>query len=235
MTTNHLIVWLRSRHNELDSQLKTVTVGRNHILFDVGEIVGSIYFPLDAIVSLVVPLQSGKMIEAAMVGRDGVVGASAALDGSRSVSRAVIQNPGKALSWDATSFKRVAMEDTKFHAMIMAHEQSLYAQAQQSAACNISHGIDERLARWLSRAHDLVAGDELGFTQEFLAEMLGVRRSSVSPAAMTLQNRGLIEYTRGKIRVVNREGLRAAACECYEANREVYDMTMGPHLGVRQN
>src|SRR3954462_14622900 len=81
MTTNHLIVWLRSRHNELDSQLKTVTVGRNHILFDVGEIVGSIYFPLDAIVSLVVPLQSGKMIEAAMVGRDGVVGASAALDG----------------------------------------------------------------------------------------------------------------------------------------------------------
>src|SRR3982751_2958751 len=138
MNTNRLIMWLKSRQSGLESQLRPVSVGRNHILFDVGDAVSSVYFPLEAIVSLVVPLQTGKMVEAAMVGRDGVVGASAALDGSLSVSRAVIQNPGRALSLDAARFQRAAMEDSDFHAMLMAHEQSIYNQAQQSAACNIS-------------------------------------------------------------------------------------------------
>jgi CRP-like cAMP-binding protein len=168
------------------------------------------------------------MIEAAMVGRDGVVGAAAALNGRISLSRAVVQVGGTGFACDVELLKSVAMESPALHSLLIRHEQTVYGQAQQSAACNISHTVDARLARWLLRARDLSGGDTLPFTQEFLAEMLGVRRTSVSLTAHTLQQAGLIRYSRGNIQITNLDGMRETACECYATVRDHYSALLGP-------
>ena len=149
-----------------------------------------------------------------MVGKDGVVGASAALDGKISLSRAIVQIPGDAITCEVGVLREAAMQSHPLLALLIRHEQTVYAQAQQSAACNATYSVEARLCRWLLRARDL-SGDTLPFTQEFLAEMLGVRRTSVSLVAHTLQQAGFIKYTRGRIQIVNLEGLQESACECY--------------------
>src|SRR5204863_1569376 len=168
-----------------------------------------------AIISLVVTLSTGEMIEAAMVGKDGIVGASAALDGKVSLSRAIVQIPGDALTCELDLLRKAALQSHPLLALLIRHEQTVYAQAQQSAACNAAHDVEARLCRWLLRARDLSDSDTLPFTQEFLAEMLGVRRTSVSLVAHTLQQAGMIKYARGRIQITNLEGLRETACECY--------------------
>jgi CRP-like cAMP-binding protein len=119
------------------------------------------------------------------------------------------------------------MQSTALHSLLIRHEQTVYAQAQQTAACNITHKIEARLARWLLRARDLSQADVLPFTQEFLAEMLGVGRTSVSIVAHTLQKAGLIEYRRGRIRIANVEAMRECACECYSTISKHYDTLLG--------
>jgi CRP-like cAMP-binding protein len=174
--------------------------------------VSAVYFPYDCVVSLVVTFASGESIEAGMVGRNGVIGASAALDGRISFSRAVIQIAGKGVSCDVDTLKQAARQSEAVHSLLIRHEQVVYGQAQQTAACNVTHTIEERLARWLLRARDLSQSHTLPFTQEFLAEMLGVRRTSVSH---TLQQAGLLKYARGRIQIVDLDGMRQTACECY--------------------
>jgi CRP-like cAMP-binding protein len=139
-----------------------------------------VYFPTTAVISLVVSLSTGEMIEAAMVGRDGVVGASAALEANVSISRAIVQIGGSVLACEAHRLKFLAFQNAKLLALLVRHDQAVYAQAQQSAACNATHNVEARMARWLLRARDLAGGESLPFTQEFLGEMLGVRRTSVS-------------------------------------------------------
>jgi CRP-like cAMP-binding protein len=176
---------------------------------------------------LVVTLSTGEVIEAAMVGRDGVVGALAALDGRVSLSRAVVQISGHGAICDVEALKRATMQSATLQSLLIRHEQVVYAQAQQSAACNAIHTIEERLARWLLRARDLSRSDTLPFTQEFLAEMLGVRRTSVSTVAHTLQQAGFLKYARGRIHIVNLEGLQESACECYYTVCRHYDTLLG--------
>ena len=195
--------------------LKKADLPASKILFDTGDEVSQVYFPTTCVISLVVTLSTGETIEAAMVGRDGAVGISAALDGRISLSRAIIQIGGEGLACDIETLKKAAMESPSMLSLLIRHEQTVYAQAQQSAACNISHTVDARLARWMLRARDLSRNDNLPFTQEFLAEMLGVRRTSVSLTAHTLQQAGLIKYRRGNIRITNLEGLQETACECH--------------------
>ena len=211
----------------LEPHLKPLDFKQQDVLFEAGGSVSKAYFPFDAVVSLVVTLSTGEAIEAAMVGRDGVVGASAALDGKISLSRAVVQIGGKGVSCNVETLKRAAMQSTTLHSLLIRHEQVVYAQAQQSAACNITHSIEERLARWLLRARDLSQSDALPFTQEFLAEMLGVRRTSVSIVAHTLQQAGLLKYARGRIQITNVEGMRESACECYSTVSKYYDTLLG--------
>ena len=155
------------------------------------------------------------MIEAAMVGKDGVVGASAALDGKISLSRAIVQMTGDAVMCDLEVLKKAAMQSQPLLSLLIRHEQTVYAQAQQSAACNATHHVEARMARWMLRARDLSGSETLPFTQEFLAEMLGVRRTSVSLVAHTLQQAGMIKYARGRIQITNLEGMQETACECY--------------------
>lgn len=213
--------------------LRPVDLGQQTVLFDVGDKVGAVYFPWNAVVSMVVGLSTGEMVEAAMVGRDGVVGALAALDGKTSLTRAIVQIGGRAAMCDVDSFKRIALQHPTILSLVLSHEQTVFAQAQQSAACNISHDVGSRLARWLLRARDLSGSDVLPFTQEFLADMLGVRRTSISPAAHDLQRMGLITYTRGRIQLVDRDGLKAVACECYETVRGHYDDLVGADDGPK--
>jgi CRP-like cAMP-binding protein len=192
------------------------------VSYDVGDTISTVCFPTTAVISLVVTLATGEMTEAAMVGRDGAVGIASALDGKIATSLAVTQLSGDAMVCDPAAFKGTVLQSQSLLATVMRHEQTMFAQAQQSTACMAYHEVDARLCRWLLRARDLSGSDELPFTQEFLTEMSGVRRTSVTTVARTLQEAGMIKYTRGKIQILDVEGLRETSCECYETIKEQY-------------
>jgi CRP-like cAMP-binding protein len=163
-----------------------------------------------------------------MTGRDGVVDVGAALNGRVSHNRAVVQITGQSLYCGLELFKSIIKQHPAVLSLIGSHEQALFAQAQQSAACNVSHKLENRLARWLLRAADLHGGDELHLTQEYLAEMLGVRRTSVTIIAHTLQQAGMIKYARGRIHLTDVPALQETACECYETVKLNYDAMLHP-------
>ena len=181
--------------------LKAFDLVQGDLLFDAGESVNWVYLPHSGVVSLVVGLADGQLIETAMVGRDSIVGASSALDGRVWLKPGPGPGRGRcATILDVETRCRLAERSIGFRTTLIRHEQILMAQAQQSAACNASHGVEARLARWLLRTRDLTGGEILELTQEFLAQMLGVRRTSVSLVANTLQNAGFIRYRRGHVR-----------------------------------
>jgi CRP-like cAMP-binding protein len=226
--TNLLLASLSTADlNLLKPHLSPLDFKQHKVLFEAGDSVSSVYFPYDAIISLVVTLSSGELIEAAMVGRDGVIGAAAALDGKISLSRAIVQISGRGVSCDVDALKHAARQSETLHSLLIRHEQVVYAQAQQTAACNITHTIEERLARWLLRARDLSLSGTLPFTQEFLGEMLGVRRTSVSVVAHRLQQSGFLKYARGRIEIIDPNGLEESACECYFSVCKYYDTLLG--------
>jgi len=206
----------------LKPHLKLTDCNSKQVLTEAGDLISLVYFPTSCVISLVVGLASGEMIEAAMVGRDGVFGAAAALDGKKSLSRAIVQLPGKAFACPAQALAAAAFQSKSLISTLVRHEQTLYAQAQQSTACMATHDVQARFARWLLRARDLADSNNLPFTQEFLAEMLGVRRTTISPVANTFQQAGIIRYTRGRIEILDVEALKDSACECYEAIRTGY-------------
>jgi CRP-like cAMP-binding protein len=212
----------------LAPHLKPAQFKQHHVLFEADQRIRHVYFPAGAVVSLVITLSTGEMVEAAMIGRDGMVGASAALDGKIALSRGIIQLPGEIVVCDIDALKSVALQSPKLIALLMRHEQAVYAQAQQSAACFATHQVEARLCRWLLRARDLSENEYLPFTQEYLGEMLGVRRTSVTAVAHTLQEAGLIKYARGKIQILDAEALQESACECYGSVKSLYEKLLGP-------
>jgi CRP-like cAMP-binding protein len=212
----------------LRPHLKATHLQQKAVLYEAGGLIKSVYFPVNAVVSLVVSLATGEMTEAAMVGKDGAVGMASALDGKVAMNRAIVQLSGDAMACDTAAFKGAALQSESLISKVMRHEQALFAEAQQSTACMAHHEVDARLCRWLLHARDLSGSDQLPFTQEFLAEMLGVRRTSVTAVARTLQEAGMIKYTRGKIEILDVEGLRESACECHETINEQYRQLLGP-------
>jgi len=211
----------------LEPFLKTAPYKQHSVLFEADQEIKNVYFPSGAVVSLVVTLESGEMVEAAMVGSDGVVGASAALDGRISLSRGIVQLPGDIVVCSLAGLKSAALQSPSLLSLLIRHEQTVYSQAQQSATCFATHHIHARLCRWLLRARDLSDTDTLNFTQEYLAEMLGVKRTSVTLVAHTLQAAGLIKYSRGKIQILDMEALQEGACECYETVKRQYGRLLG--------
>lgn len=201
---------------------------RGDLLAEPGKPVNAAYFPHSGIVSMVIELSNGAVVETAMVGRDGVVNAAAAMTGSPSINKAVVQLEGHASMIQATMLTTFADEFRELRSLLICHEHVLFAQAQQSAACNASHRLEARLCRWLLRTRDLAASDELRITHEFLAQMLGVSRPTLSHAAGALHAAGLIEIRRGLTRVLDAEGLKAAACECYESVRAYHERMLAP-------
>jgi CRP-like cAMP-binding protein len=203
--------------------LQFVDLTHQAVLIRAGEPLTHIYFPRSGIISLVVRLTEGETVEIAMVGRDSVFGGATALDGGIALNDAIVQLAGSASILDVPQLRKAAEQSAALRTTLIRHEQAILAQALQSAACNASHTVEARLSRWLLRARDLSGGDELIFTQEFLAQMLGVQRSSVSVVANTLQRAGLIRYARGHVEITNVDGLMESACECYGTVKTPYD------------
>ena len=215
---NHLLVALPTAAFELlRPHLETIELVQEDVLVGAGDRMTRVYFPHNGVISLVVSLASGGMVEVAMIGRDSIFGASAALDGNISLTDAIVQLPGTASTLEVGVLRTAAEQSIAFRTTLIRHEQALFAQAQQSAACNALHSAESRLARWLLRMHDLAGEDILNLTQDFLAQMIGVQRNSVSAVAHTLQQAGIIKYARGHIEITNLEALRGASCECYQA------------------
>lgn len=177
-----------------------------------------VYFPHSGIVSCIVELSDGAAIETGMVGDDGVLGASQALDDKVSLNLVTVQIAGRASVMPSEKLRLLAAELPDFKALLIRYEQFFLAQVQQTAACNAVHDIDARTCKWLSRMHDLV-GPDLLLTQELFARMMGVRRTSVTTVAGALQAAGLISYSRGRLHIIDIEQIRKRACECDDAVR----------------
>jgi CRP-like cAMP-binding protein len=210
----------------LEPHLKVREYAQGTVLAVSGDPVLEVYFPYSGIVSLVVELKEGDMVEAAMVGRDGVVNAASALDGRVSLNKAIVQMSALVAAVPVPIIVTVADQHRDLRSLFIRHEQVLLAQSQQSGACNASHMVEARLCRWLLRTRDLVQSDDLPITQEFLGQMLGVQRTSISIVAGALQKAGFIRYRRGHIKVLDVDGLQEAACECYETVKAHYDQML---------
>jgi CRP-like cAMP-binding protein len=212
---------------ELRPGLRLADFKYETVLVETGSPVARVYFPHSGIISLVVRLKTGLMVEAAMVGRDGVFGAGCAVSGRPALSTAIVQMDGKGSTIDAGLLRSAAAQSPTLLAALIQAELFVHAQALQSAACNASHTVEARLARWLLQARDLSGSDRLTFSQEFLAQMLGTHRNTVSLVAHTLQQAGLIRYSRGVIDIVDVASLLGNSCECYEAIKAI--ASGGPH------
>src|SRR5215204_832836 len=196
--------------------LHVVEMPHGQVLAEPHQLIEKLYFPHSGIVSYVVGMSDGNMIETGMVGRDGVMGALQALDEKVSPNRIMVQVPGNASVVDIEVMRKAIDGSPSLRVMLAKHEQFFVAQIQQPAGCNASHSVEARMCRWLLRMYDLTE-PELPLTQEFLAQMMGGRRTSVSLVASGLQDTGVITYRRGHVRVANVEKLKKMACECYEA------------------
>jgi CRP-like cAMP-binding protein len=224
---NYLLAALPPRDfGLLRPHLETIQLVQETVLVGAGESLTRVFFPHSGVISLVVSLAAGGSVEVAMIGRDSVFGGSAALDGNISLTNAVVQLPGSASTLEVGILRTAARESLAFRTILIRHEQAVFAQAQQSAACNAMHSAEARLARWLLRMHDLAGEDDLHLTQDFLAQMIGVQRNSVSTVAHSLQQAGVIKYARGHIEITNLKALKDASCECYQAVNAQYKRLM---------
>jgi len=204
----------------LAPHLRTIALERGVMLHDVGEEIEHVYFPHTGMVSLVAVMQSGATVETAAIGRMGVIGASAGLGARSTFARAIVQLPGTAGWLSASHFHAAASQSQAIRDLIARYNEVLLAQVQQSVACNTLHTLEARLSRWLLEAHDCVDGKDIPLTQEFLGQMLGVRRTTVTIAARLLQTAGLIRYRRGLIQILDRGALEEIDCECYAVVRQ---------------
>jgi CRP-like cAMP-binding protein len=184
-------------------------------LQEVAQPVEHIYFPNTGMVSLLITMSDGFAVESATVGNDGAFGASSALADGIAGSRAIVQMPLTATRVSISDFMLLYNGNEPFRKMVARANEMLLNQFQQTAACNARHQVEARCARWLLQSHDRVGNGTLPLTQEYLANMLAVRRSTVNEVAKQLQSEGLIEYSRGNISVLDRAGLEKKACECY--------------------
>jgi CRP-like cAMP-binding protein len=214
-TRNLLLASLpRKESDELLSQLTPVDLAFGEILYEPGQAMRHIYFPLEGLVSLLTVVGS-LALEVGMVGREGMVGIPLALGVTRSPMRALVQGAGAGLRMSRSRFDAAMLRSPPLRKALLAYAGSLMAQIARTAACNRFHVVEARLARWLLMTRDRASSADFAMTQEFLSSMLGVRRVGVSEAASTFQRRKLIEYRRGHIRIVDHAGLEAACCSCY--------------------
>jgi CRP-like cAMP-binding protein len=210
----------RADFSLLAPHLRLVSFERGVILQEAGDEIQHVYFPHSGMVSLVTVMQSGATIETATMGRAGVVGFTAGLGARRAFSRAIVQLPAAAARLSRAQFRSAVRESTAIRELVVRYNDVLMMQIQRSAACNALHTVEERLARWLLQSHDCVDGDAIPLTQEFLGQMLGVRRASVTMIARLMQNAGTIRYHRGRIEIVDRPALEEIACGCYQVVKQ---------------
>lgn len=227
---NHLLAALPSAiQQRLFPQLELTSLPLGKVLYESGDTMRYVYFPTDAIVSLLYVMESGDSAEISVVGNDGVVGVSLFMGGESTSSRAVVQSAGSAYRLAGQRLKDEFYRHTELMLLLLRYTQSLITQMAQTAVCNRHHSIDQQLCRWLLLSLDRLPGSTLNMTQELIANMLGVRREGVTEAAGKLQKLGVIEYSRGHINVLDRNRLEALSCECYAVVKRESDRLLPNH------
>ena len=207
----------------LSDQLFPVDLEKGRLLFDPGDPIETVYFPHDCVISLMTLMHSGAAIESVTIGREGAFGLMTALGPRASLSRAIIQVPGSASRISASAFQQCCKRSPALINLVDRHNDALFGHAVHSVACNALHSVEARFCRWLLTCHDRIDSNTVSLTQEFLADMLGVQRTTVTAVAGSLQSKGLIRYRRGVVDILDRDSLELAACECYGAVRVIYE------------
>lgn len=204
----------------LFSSLQPVSLVLKEVLCEVGAPLESIYFIEEGVASVLTRMADGSTIEVGMIGREGIVGAAALLGGEVSAQHVVVQVPGTALRMKAAECRAAFEQSAAFRAAVLRYIAALLDLSAQTAACNRLHSIEQRGARWFLMARDRIDGDVMPMTHEFLASMLGVRRAGVTETVGELHRSGIIQNHRGFVTILDRDGLEAAACECYGLDHE---------------
>jgi CRP-like cAMP-binding protein len=204
-------------------RLEAVSLTHGEILYHASDPIRHVYFPNDAVISIVVILENGATVEVGPVGNEGMAGFDVVLGANTSFHQVMVQVAGSAVRMSAEVLKKECSQCAPLQAILLRYTMALHIFSSQSIACFRLHTIEERLCRWLLAMDDRAGGGEFELTQEIIAEMLGTQRSGVTLAARALQKAGLIDYTRGRIAILDREGLEEASCECYQVVKEQFD------------
>jgi CRP-like cAMP-binding protein len=213
----------RTEYRRLRASLEQVILHENEVLYAPGDVVRYVYFPEDAIVSLLFNVDERRAVEVAMEGNEGAVGLAVYLGGVRSYNLSMVRNAGSAMRLEVSELTRNANQRGYLQDLLRRYVHALVTQVAQAGVCNRFHNIDARLARWLLMTRDRVGSHELRATQASIAQLLGVRRSSVTAAANVFHKQNMIDYCRGKLVIVDQRRLRAAACSCYGIIKRQYD------------
>jgi CRP-like cAMP-binding protein len=215
-------------YEKLAPNLKRVSLKQGEILHHPGETIEELYFPIDCALSITITMRDGSTAEAGLVGRREVVGINAVMGGRETTqTEYIVQVAGSAIKVHARILLEEFDRNKELRDVLLRYTQALIAQISQTTGCNSLHTLEQRLPRWLLEAQDRVNSNELKLTQEFLSEMLGVRRAGVTQAAQKLQENGLIKYHRGRVQILDQGGLEEAACECFGTVKEEYDRLLG--------
>jgi CRP-like cAMP-binding protein len=221
---NRLLAAMPSdEQHRLAPDLEPVEFGMKAPIYDVDAPITHVYFPVDCVISVVAALQDGMAIEVATIGAEGFAGLPAFLGAASSPHQVFCQVPGRAVRLEVEALQRFVAADGALHELMHRYTQAVMVFLAQNVACNRLHTTEQRCARWLAQTHERVGRDTFPLTQEFLSQMLGVRRATVSLSAQILQRAGLIHYSRGYITVLDQAGLHAAACDCYATVRREFD------------
>lgn len=230
---NHLLDALLSAElDRLSPDLELVEMPLGKVLYESGGILEHVYFPTNSIISLLYVMENGSSAEIAVVGNEGILGISLFMGGETTSSRAVVQSAGHAYRLKAQLLKDEFNRSGPVQRLLLRYTQALITQMAQTAVCNRHHTVEQQLCRWLLLSLDRLATDELTMTQELIANMLGVRREGVTDAAGKLQRDGLINYSRGRITVLDRPKLEKRSCECYQVVKIEFDRLLPALHGI---
>lgn len=226
---NHFLASLSPADlGRLKPHLSPIELDQNAVLAEPGHPVSHVLIPTGAVISIITIMRDGRSVESRTIGRESAFGLLHALGARVSFEQVIVQIPGPALRLAVSALAEAATVSPSLVRAIVVHAQATIVQAAQTSACNALHGVEARLCRWLVQTQDRLGGGVLPLTQEHLSIMLGVQRTTVTAAAQGLQERGLIAYSRGKIRILDRDGLKSGACECLLATEEaVRDILAG--------
>ncbi len=217
----------RDEYDRLLTDLQKVSLPLKEILYEANGPIPHVFFPLIGVVSLVIVMEGGFCLEVGLIGNEGMVGTPVFLGSQRSPTRAISQVPGEALRLETKVFQAEMKRGGALYGLVQRYTQAMINQISQSTVCNHRHSVEKRMCRWLLMSHDRVGTDEFPLTHEFLAQMLGVRRPTVTAGAGVLQTAGLISYHRGRVNILDRKGLEAASCECYDVVAKELDRLLG--------
>src|SRR5688500_873691 len=228
---NHLLAALpTAEFARIEPRLEGLSLNLGEVLYESGDQMTHVYFPTTAIISLLYIMENGATAEIGIAGSNGLVGIALFMGGETTSNRAIVQSGGDSVRMKARDVQDAFSLGGVFQSVLLRYTQSLMTQISQTAVCNRLHSVEQQLCRWLLINHDQLQTDKLVMTHELIANMLGVRREGVSIAAHHLQEKGLIEYVRGTITILDRKGLETEVCECYKVVINEYDRLLGTFI-----